>query len=85
MIDNLTTLGGFDIRKNHMPFPSNRMNATDIAVHVKYTLPCDTHFSLDGVGSYTIAGRNVGQAAGFMIGAYYVFSFGKKQTTSTQK
>ena len=30
------TLGGFDIRRNDMPFPSNRMNASIGGVHIKY-------------------------------------------------
>jgi len=77
MVENVTTLGGFDIRKNDMPFPSNKMNATDLVAHVKYTLPFNTHISLDGIFGYTVAGRNVGQATSFMIGAYYVFSFVK--------
>ena len=34
MISQATTLGGFDIRKNDMPFPSNRMNATTTRRHV---------------------------------------------------
>lgn len=75
MVDNMTTLGGFDMRKNDAPFPSNRMNSTDLAVHVKYTLPFYTHVSIDAVGSHVLTGRNVGQATGFMIGAYYVFDF----------
>jgi hypothetical protein len=88
-IENVTTLGGFDIRKNDMPFPSNKMNATDLVAHVKYTLPFDTHIQLDGMFGYTIAGRNVGQATSFMIGAYYVFSFAQhqqpKQTSSSKQ
>jgi len=84
MVDNMTTLGGFDIRKNDAPFPSNRMNSTDIAVHVKYTLPIDTHISIDAVGSHVLTGRNVGQASGFMIGVYYVFDF-KKSAASTHQ
>jgi hypothetical protein len=31
-----TTVGGFDITRNNMPFPSNRMNATAIGGLVKY-------------------------------------------------
>jgi hypothetical protein len=78
MLDYMKTLGGFDIRRNDNPFPSNKMNSLDVAVHVKYTLPFFTHVSLDGIGSYVVAGRNVGQATSFMIGAFYVFDLFKK-------
>jgi hypothetical protein len=84
MVDNMTTLGGFDMRKNDAPFPSNRMNSTDIAVHVKYTLPFNTHVSIDAVGSHVLTGRNVGQATGFMIGVYYVFDFMKPASSTHQ-
>ena len=81
MISNFTTLGGFDIRRNDMPFPSNRMNMTNVGAHIKYTLPCYTHIELTADGSYTIKGRNVGQATTAGIGVYYIFSF-KKNTTA---
>ena len=34
---NTTTIGGFDMRKNDMPFVSNKMNMTSLGVHAKYT------------------------------------------------
>jgi len=73
MVDNMTTLGGFDIRKNDTPFPSNKMDQTSVGVHVKYTLPCDTHFAINGDEDYVVAGRNVGQALTFSIGFFYAF------------
>lgn len=85
MIDNMTTLGGFDIRRNDMPFPSNRMNSTSAGVHAKYTFPFDTHLSVVGGGDYVLngveisngnqilRGRNVGQATTFSVGAFYAF------------
>lgn len=75
---NRTTLGGFDITKNNMPFPSNRMNATMIGGSFKYTFKNFTQLSLVGGGSYTVAGRNMGQATSFNAGAFYAFYFGKK-------
>lgn len=77
LLNNWTTLGGFDITRNNMPFPSNRMNSTSVGFALKYTLKQDTHFSLIGGGSRTIAGRNMGQATAFNIGAFYVFYFKK--------
>ena len=77
---NRTTLGGFDITKNNMPFPSNRMNATTVGAQFKYTFPKFSQLSLVGGGSYTVAGRNMGQATSFNVGAFYAFYLGKKTT-----
>jgi hypothetical protein len=73
MVDNLTTLGGDDIRKNDMPFVANMMNSWSAAAHVKYTMPFDTHLSANAGASYVLTGRNVGQTFGFYIGAFYAF------------
>jgi len=81
IVSNYTTLGGFDIRRNDMPFPGNRMNMTNIGAHIKYTLPCYTHVELTADGSYTVKGRNAGQASSVGVGAYYIFSF-KKRTSA---
>jgi hypothetical protein len=78
LVNNMTTLGGFDIRKNDMPFPSNKMNMTTAGAHIKYTLPFYTHIELVADGSYVVAGRNVGQATTFGLGAFYIFSFKNK-------
>jgi len=78
-LTNLTTLGGFDITRNNMPFPSNRMNMTNLSLHVKYTLPRFTNLALLAGGTYCLAGRNVGQNNSFHVGAFYAFYFGKHQ------
>jgi len=75
---NMTTLGGFDIRKNDMPFPSNKMNATMAGAHFKYNFKAVKGLSLTGGGNYTVAGRNVGQATAFDIGAFYILDFSRK-------
>jgi hypothetical protein len=84
MVDNMTTLGGFDIRKNDMPFASNRMNATSISAHVKYTFPFDTHVALVGGADHVLTGRNVGQATGFNFGVFYAFYVSKKEQIKHQ-
>ena len=38
VVNNWTTLGGFDITRNNMPFPSNKMNATTVGINIKYVL-----------------------------------------------
>ncbi|MDX1935836.1 MAG: hypothetical protein SFU21_01900 [Flavihumibacter sp.] len=78
LLTNFTTLGGFDITRNNMPFPSNRMNTTMVGAKIKYTLPKMTNLSLLGGFNYTLAGRNVGQATSLNAGAFYAFYFGKK-------
>ena len=83
MVDNLTTLGGFDIRKNDMPFVSNRMNATSIGAHVKYTFPFDTHLSVLAASNYVLTGRTVGQTLDFSIGMFYAFYLKKHAPIST--
>jgi hypothetical protein len=77
LLTNMTTLGGFDITRNNMPFPSNRMNMTSVGLHVKYTIPAFSNLALIAGGDYVINGRNVGQNRAFHIGAFYAFYFGK--------
>lgn len=77
LLTNWTTQGGFDITRNNMPFPSNRMNATSVGAALKYTLPSHTNLSFLGGASYTIAGRNMGQATSYNVGAFYAFYFKK--------
>ena len=86
------TLGGFDITKNNMPFPSNEMNATSVGVNFKYEIPKVAGLSLVGGGNQVIEGRNVGQSTGYYGGFFYILDFTKKnkkksdsKTTSTQK
>lgn len=85
---NMTTLGGFDIRRNDMPFPSNKMNATNVGVNIKYTLKAVPGLSLIGDAMYTVAGRNVGQTTMFGGGVFYVLDFNhskKSPKTSSTK
>lgn len=80
LVTNWTTLGGFDITRNNMPFPSNRMNMTTVGASLKYTLKQYTHLSLLAGANYTVAGRNVGQASAFNAGAFYAFYFKSKHS-----
>lgn len=80
LLTKMTTLGGFDITKNNMPFPSNRMNATAVGVHLKYTVRQLTSLEVYAGGNYTVAGRNVGQATAFNAGLFYVFYLKKAKS-----
>lgn len=79
---NMTTLGGFDIRRNDMPFVSNRMNSTSIGAHAKYFIPFVTNLELIGGADFVIDGkslglpksRNVGHSQMYTVGLYYILS-----------
>lgn len=77
LLSNMTTLGGFDMRKNDMPFPSNKMNATSAGFNVKYTLKTVSGLSFTASGSYVLKGRNVGQALTLDGGVLYVIHFSR--------
>ena len=85
-LDNFTTQGGFDIRKNDMPFPSNKMNATKIGVNAKYSFAKKlSGLSLIAGGNYVVAGRNIGQSSTFDAGVYYQMDWGKKTKSDKKK
>jgi hypothetical protein len=84
VLANWTTLGGFDISKNNMPFPSNRMNATSLGVRVKRENFLVDGLSLIGSADHVIAGRNMGQSSSFSGGIFYIISFTKAHPADTQ-
>jgi hypothetical protein len=73
------TLGGFDIRRNDMPFPSNRMNASIGGVHIKFVPKKMPALSLEAGGSYVLDGRNVGQATEYNASVFYIFPLSHKK------
>lgn len=75
ILSNSSTLGGFDIRKNDMPFPSNKMNATAAGVNMKYSIKTVPGLSFIAGGNYVIAGRNVGGATTVNGGVFYIINF----------
>lgn len=84
-----TTLGGFDITRNNMPFVSNRMNASMLGINMKYNLKKIEGLSLIANGNITLSGRNMGQASTLGGGAFYIIDFSskkkKEKTSSTDK
>jgi hypothetical protein len=84
VFNNWTTLGGFDITRNNMPFPSNRMNATTVGINIKYVLPVLPQLSIVAGGNHTIAGRNVGQSTGAYGSLFYVLNLAPKTKISDQ-
>lgn len=76
-----TTLGGFDITRNNMPFVSNRMNASMLGINLKYNLKKVEGLSLIANGNITLSGRNMGQASTIGGGAFYIIDFSPKKKT----
>ena len=75
LINRSVTRGGFDITKNNMPFPSNRMNATTVGVNFKYGVSQNNKLSIVTGGNTTIAGRNVGQSTNYYGSIFYILDF----------
>jgi hypothetical protein len=65
------TLGGGDIRRQDMPFISNRMDFTRAQVHVMYTMS-RLPLILNSGAMTTLAGRNVGKSTMITGGVTYV-------------
>ena len=63
------TLGGSDIRRQDMPFVSNRMEFVKLDGGVMYALPKNLAIQL-GAG-HVLSGRNVGQSTTFTSGLFY--------------
>ncbi len=70
----MRSLGGFDISKNNMPFPSNRMNSYTLGVNAKYSLPFCNHLQVTGSAGKTLNGRNIGAAKSYSAGLFYFFN-----------
>jgi hypothetical protein len=69
------TRGGGDIRRQDMPFVSNRMNLSQVGAVVLYALPKPRDLSVRVAATYVVDGRNVGQATSFTTGLLYTFHF----------
>lgn len=85
VVNNWTTLGGFDITRNNMPFVSNKMNATTVGLNFKYVvIPKKNEVSLVAGGNATVSGRNMGQSNTFYGSIFYVFDFNRKAKSTDQ-
>ncbi|MGZ3873533.1 MAG: transporter [Mucilaginibacter sp.] len=78
IVSKTTSQGGFDIRKNDMPFPSNKMNMTTVGGLAKYSFDSLTGLELTLGGNYVVSGRNVGQSTNLFAAVYYILDFSKK-------
>jgi len=85
VVNSWNTLGGFDITRNNMPFPSNKMNATTIGANFKYViLPVRNEVSLVWGANTTVAGRNMGKSNTFYGSVFYVLDFNRTTKSSNQ-
>jgi hypothetical protein len=75
----MNTLGGGDIRRQDMPFVSNKMNSSKVGGLVMYYLPWPKNLAVRLTGNYAVAGRNVGQTTSLTGGLLYTFFFSKTQ------
>jgi hypothetical protein len=71
------TLGGGDIRRQDMPFVSNKMNYSKVGALAMYYLPWPKKMAVRASVNYTVAGRNVGQTTSIMGGILYTIKFSK--------
>jgi hypothetical protein len=75
LADRMNTLGGFDMRKNDMPFLSNDMESLRVGVNLKYPVPRLSGMSVMLTGMHTLTGRNMGKAKTLMAGVVYQVEF----------
>jgi len=68
------TAGGHDIRRQDMPFVSNRMNYSRVDVLAMYFLK-DPNFVFRVGASRVVSGRNVGKSTTLQAGLLYTFEF----------
>lgn len=68
MLVTQRTRGGGDIRRQDMPFVSNRMDFTRLGARAMYTLPRARGLILDLGASRTLTGRNVGRSTMVSVG-----------------
>jgi hypothetical protein len=74
------TRGGGDIRRQDMPFVSNRMDFSKVGAMLMVPPPKLRNVRLQLSYGYTLDGRNVGRATTVMAGANYMFHLAGSST-----
>jgi len=69
------TLGGSDIRRQDMPFVSNRMDSSRLDALAMYYLKKPKNVVVRLGASYAFSGRNVGKSTTLLAGLLYTFKF----------
>jgi hypothetical protein len=73
-LSNQRTLSGGDIRRQDMPFVSNKMDSFRIGAMVMYPVPKLQSLAVEFAVAQTVDGRNVGEATTFTTGLLYTFN-----------
>lgn len=68
------TQGGGDIRRQDMPFVSNRVNVSRVGAMAMYAIPKFRTVAFYLSAAYTLDGRNVGQATTVATGLLYSYA-----------
>jgi hypothetical protein len=71
---NQQTLSGGDIRRQDMPFVSNKMDFFRVGAMVMYPVPKLQSLAVEFAVAHTLDGRNVGEATTFTTGLLYTFN-----------
>lgn len=74
------TQGGGDIRRQDMPFVSNRMNFARVGGMLMYPIPKLRRLVFEFSYAYTVDGRNVGQATTITTGFLYRYPAHRRPT-----
>jgi hypothetical protein len=69
------TRGGGDIRRQDMPFVSNKMNFSKLDLMAMYTLRKPANLAIRVEATQTLDGRNVGESTAFGAGLLYTIHF----------
>jgi hypothetical protein len=67
-------IGGDNIRRNDMPFPTNNMQATMVGWYGKFQPKA---LGVNARVGYVTDGLNVGQSTSYMVGVLYLFGVKK--------
>ncbi len=72
------TRGGGDIRRQDMPFVSNRVNYSKVGGTLTYPMPRVRDLGFWFIYSNTFQGRNIGQSNSYTTGLLYTFDFERR-------
>jgi hypothetical protein len=81
--DAFNTLGGFDMRRQDVGFPSNNMEFTRIGAFIHYYLPFLPGMGIIAQGNQILTGRNIGMSTAFTAGISYQFGLWNKHEMET--
>lgn len=80
-VEKFSGVGGDNIRRNDMPFPSNNMTATSVGFYGKYQ-PKNVGFNVRV--AHVLDGLNVGQSLSYSIGFLYQLNAFKKEDKNSK-